>query len=189
MRRSLLSLKTHNSSDVYQTPVNAANLIIDYVKSNLIKVNAVWECAAGYGLLGDELSKAGFEVLMSDLCSHNEKIKEIDFLNHSKLFSSYADRADMIITNPPFSVKDLFIRQCYKLSKPFALLLPLTALEGIKRQQIWKEGLTVLIPNRRIHFLFPDLSFKNKRNWFACAWFIHAKRDKQTNIKFVDMEI
>ena len=36
----------------------------------------------------------------------------------------------MIITNPPYSLKDEFIKKCYEWKKPFCLLLPITALEG-----------------------------------------------------------
>jgi len=46
---------------------------------------------------------------------------------------------DCIITNPPYSIKDRFLTRCYELKKPFALLMPLTALEGKYRQQLYPQ--------------------------------------------------
>ena len=40
------------------------------------------------------------------------------------------DVYDGVITNPPYSLKDKFIEHCYELDKPFALLLPVTAIQG-----------------------------------------------------------
>ena len=76
-----------------------------------------------------------------------------------------------IITNPPFSLKDQFLARCYELARPFALLLPLTALEGIKRQTMYKEyGVQVLVLPKRPDFEFPGKVYKRKP-WVACAWY------------------
>ena len=42
---------------------------------------------------------------------------------------------DMIITNPPYSLKDEFIKKCYEWNKPFCLLLPITAFERKARKE------------------------------------------------------
>jgi len=80
-----------------------------------------------------------------------------------------SSKFDCIVTNPPFSIKGMFIERCYQLGKPFALLMPLTALEGEKRQQFWRKGLQLIIPNKRYNFEGP--SGKGKGSWFATAWF------------------
>ncbi len=74
---------------------------------------------------------------------------------------------DCIITNPPYSLKDDFLEQCYKFKKPFALLLPITALEGIRRGKMFREhGLQLLVLDKRINFM-PE---KNG-SWFNVSWF------------------
>lgn len=37
---------------------------------------------------------------------------------------------DLIITNPPYSFKDQFLKRAFELDKPFMMLLPITTLEG-----------------------------------------------------------
>lgn len=37
---------------------------------------------------------------------------------------------DIIVTGPPFSKKEKFVRACCELDKPFALLLPITAIKN-----------------------------------------------------------
>ena len=64
-----------------------------------------------------------------------------------------ADVFDGVITNPPYSKKDQFIEHCYKLGKPFALLLPVAAFQGQKRGALFqKYGISALVYNKRIDF-------------------------------------
>jgi hypothetical protein len=79
---------------------------------------------------------------------------------------------DCIITNPPYSRKDEYLEKCYKLGRPFALLLPLTALEGRKRQALYKKyGVQLIVPSRRINFITPG---GGRSAWFMTAWFTHG---------------
>ena len=57
---------------------------------------------------------------------------------------------DVIVTNPAFSLKDEFLARCYELKKPFALLLPLTVFNSVKRQRLFHEnGVEILFMPRR----------------------------------------
>jgi hypothetical protein len=80
-----------------------------------------------------------------------------------------ADVYDGIVTNPPYSIKDKFIEHCYKLDKPFALLLPVASFQGGKRGNMFIErGMSALVYNNRI-------DFTGKGNpHFGVAWFIHG---------------
>ena len=92
---------------------------------------------------------------------------------------------DCIVTNPPFSLKDRFLERCYDLGKPFALLLPLTALEGKDRQSFYKKyGIQLIVPDSRINFYTPD--GKNSGSWFLSAWYTW-KMKLPHDINFVDM--
>ena len=78
---------------------------------------------------------------------------------------------DCIITNPPFSLKQQFLEKCYRLEKPFALLLPLTTLETSKRQEMFKKhGTQIILFDKRINFEIPNKVEKSS-SWFATAWF------------------
>lgn len=83
----------------------------------------------------------------------------------------------MIITNPPYSLKDEFIKKCYEWNKPFCLLLPITALEGKTRGKMFrKHGIEVLVLDGRVQFMenmIKDYNKKKSGNWFNTSWFCH----------------
>lgn len=80
------------------------------------------------------------------------------------------EKFDIIVTNPPYSLKDKFLERCFELGNPFCLLLPLTALESEKRQKLFrKHGIQLIIPNKRFNFETP--SGKGSGSWFCSAWF------------------
>jgi hypothetical protein len=92
-----------------------------------------------------------------------------DFLNTEKNCFNF----DMIVSNPPYSIKDACIAKCYEHGKPFALLMPLAALEGRKRQKLYMlHGLSLLLLPRRVNFQTP--SGKGSGSHFATAWFTHG---------------
>jgi len=139
-----LSLMGKNHSDELYTPKEAFNLLEQYIP----KDKKIFECAVGSGLLKEQMEKNGYDVIGSN-----------DFFNE---FPEY----DILITNPPYSIKDKFLEEAYKRSKPFALLMPITALEGIKRQSLYKKyGINILFPTKRIDFN------GKKAPWFYTAWF------------------
>ena len=71
-----------------------------------------------------------------------------------------------MVTNPPYSKKDLFIEKCFDIQKPFALLLPVESLAGKKRVDMWmRYGLEVLVFDKRVDFS------GDKRPYFPVAWF------------------
>lgn len=74
---------------------------------------------------------------------------------------------DGVVTNPPYSKKDKFIEHCYNLGKPFALLLPVTAIQGQRRGSLFIErGISLLVYNKRIDFT------GKKSPTFGVAWFM-----------------
>ncbi len=143
-------LMMNGHTDEIYTPEYALNPLLPFLK----KEWKIWECAWGTGALATHLKKKGFNVVGFD-------IQDFFFTNEFG--------CDVIITNPPYSKKDEFLKRAYELGKPFAFLLPLTALEGIKRSVLYKKyGLQIIIPNRRINFITPN---GGSSSWFATAWF------------------
>lgn len=88
---------------------------------------------------------------------------------------------DAVITNPPYSIKDKFITKCYELDKPFALLLPVTALQGKYRGKLFgKHGIELLVLNSRV-----DFTGKGAPH-FGVAWF--CKNILPSDLIFTDIE-
>ena len=112
-------------------------------------------------------------------CTSGESSNMVDFLNSNGfvclssgkrnfLTDDIPSNVDVVITNPPYSKKDKFIKRCYELGKPFALLLPVSALQGQVRGKLFdKHGVEILALNKRI-----DFTDKGSPH-FGVAWFCH----------------
>jgi hypothetical protein len=157
-------MKKEKNDELY-TPREAILPILKY----LDKSKVYWECTDfGKSNITKVLKENGFKVI-------NTSKVELDFLIDDPL------DCDVIITNPPYSIKDEFIKRCYELGKPFMLLLPLTALEGKERNKLYKQyGIELIILNKRINFI------KEKNNvWFNTSWFCRGITNKQLNFEEV----
>lgn len=72
-------------------------------------------------------------------------------------FEYEPEHYDIIISNPPFSIKDDILRRLDELATPFAMLLPLPTLQGQKRFKYLQDNeCQALVFDKRINF------FKNK---------------------------
>ena len=150
----MLPLKI-KSSDDFQTPPIALTPLLPYIKKDWV----VWECANGNGNLEKALKDNGLNVVGTDIKTGFDFVKDKQDFNF-----------DLIITNPPYSLKNEFLKKAYEYGKPFALLLPLTALESKERQSLYeKYGIEILLLNKRINFETPG--GKGSSSWFATAWF------------------
>lgn len=142
-----LSLMGKNHSDELYTPEWAFDIIKEFIPKDKI----IFECAVGSGKLRDKMVKEGYKVEETN-----------DFFNEW-------NKGEIIVTNPPYSLKDKFLQKCYEIKKPFALLLPINAFEGIKRQKLYRQyGIQVLFPPKRIDFN------GKKAVWFYTAWFCYG---------------
>lgn len=75
-----------------------------------------------------------------------------NFFNFDKDFIDYL-KIDCLVSNPPFSLKDKVLKKLFELGKPFAMLMPITALGGKKRQEMFKKyGIEVLFLGERTGF-------------------------------------
>jgi len=150
------------SPDDFQTPKEALLPLLPYLNKDWY----IWECACGNGNLVRGLEEHGYHVNGTDI------LTGCDFLDWQSRVNTIW--MDCIVTNPPFKYKQQFLEQCYKLGKPFALLLPLTALETGKRQSLFaKYGLEIILFDKRINFETPN-KIQNSSSWFATAWFTNG---------------
>jgi len=143
-----------------QTPPQAVEIIIPYLK----KFSVAWECASGEEYISSVLRKNGIRVIETDIKTG------YDFLSVENMPNS---SIELIITNPPYNLKDKFLEKCFyfwkKYRTAFALLMPTTALGGIKRVGLYIEnGLEILVPDRRVNFIYDGAK---DRSWFHTSWF------------------
>lgn len=139
----LTAATTRDSDEVY-TPAYAVKPIIKHISTFFDDGSIIWcpfdEEDSNYVI---ELKKAGYTVIATHI--NNEQ----DFFDYEP------EQYDLIISNPPFSLKDKVLKRLNELNKPFAMLLPLPTLQGQKRFQYLKDC-QALIFDKRINY------YKNK---------------------------
>lgn len=150
MIQAAIDRMLNGANDEIYTPEEAVLPILPYLNKNL----TYWECTDyGDSRITKVLREHGFKVVAN----------KIDFLKDKPDFEY-----DAIITNPPYSIKDDFIERAIELRKPTIFLLPITALEGRRRHDLYNKlgsfGLCVF--DKRINFLN-----QKKSNYFNTSWF------------------
>lgn len=170
MKPVMIGYMKNKKNDEFYTPREAIYPLLKY----LDKTKTYWECTDfGDSNIRKVLVENGYKVIAT-------RKDEFDFLKDDPLF-----QFDVIITNPPYSIKNQFLKRCYESNRPFALLLPLTALEGKERGKLYKEkGIELVVLDKRINFM------KEKKNvWFNTSWFCHRICNKQLNFERVGADI
>ena len=87
-------------------------------------------------------------------------------------FEYEPDAWDIIVSNPPFSIKDKVLERLYSFNKPFAVLLPLNSLQGKTRYQYFSQGIQILSFDARVSYHDREHMDKPvKGSPFATAYF------------------
>ena len=144
INKGYLTAKTDKASDEVYTPDYAVKPILKYLKPN----STIW---CPFDTENSEYVKifkeAGYKVIYSHI-------------DNGQNFFEFEPKEDydVIISNPPFSIKDAILNRLSELKKPYAMLLPLPALQGQKRFKYLK-GSQALIFDKRINY-FKDYKTK-----------------------------
>lgn len=160
MKKAMINYMKNEKNDELYTPDYAIKPLLKYLPKDKI----IWECTDfGSSNITKLLKQHDYKVIST----HKDNF---DFLTDIPNFDF-----DIIITNPPYSLKNEFLKKCYEYDKPFCLLLPLTSLEGIERGKMFSEkGIDVLVLDRRCDFMD-----NKKSNWFNTSWFCYKVLPKQ----------
>ena len=147
----------NSGNDEFYTPLYAIKPIEKHLKRN----SKIWcpfdeEWSAFY----QTFKKLGYSVIRTHICE-------------GKNFFTYEpDEYDIIISNPPFSIKDKILERLYELGKPFAVLLPLNSLQGVSRYKFFSQGIQILSFDQRIGFHSKsNMSFTIEGSPFATVYF------------------
>lgn len=156
MKKTMINYMKSGAYDELYTPDYAIKPLLKYLPKNII----IWEPTDfGGSNITKVLEEEGYGVV------HTNK-RDFDFLKDKPSKLGIGFHFDMIITNPPYSLKDEFIKKCYEYNHPFALLLPLTSLEGINRGKMFRNnGIELLVLDKRV-------DFNGKGScWYNTSWF------------------
>lgn len=169
MKIAMIDYIKRGEYDELYKPAYAIKPLLKYLPKNI----TIWECTDfGESNISKVLKEEGYNVISTNK-------NQINFLEEKATFSF-----DMIITNPPYSLKDKFLKRCYEYNKPFAMLLPLTTLEGVQRGQLFKKnGIELLVLDKRV-----DFNGKGKV-WYNTSWYCWKLLPKELIFEELNKEV
>lgn len=149
------------TSDIEDNELFSPYYIVDHIIKYLPKDKIIWcpwddEWSAFY----QKFKENGFNVVRSCL------------MEGQNFFDYEPDEWDIIVSNPPFSIKDKVLERLYSFNKPFAVLLPLNSLQGKTRYKYFRQGIQILSFDARVSY--HDREHMNKPvkgSPFATAYF------------------
>ena len=109
------------------------------------------------------------KALLLELGCQNVCHENVDFFNYEP------ESWDVLIDNPPFSVKRALLKRCLAFKKPVALLMPLDTLErNYFATMVRDQDFTLLIPKVRYKYVkYPP---------FRSCWFLFNFNKRDTII-------
>lgn len=173
LNKGYLTAKTDKASDEVYTPAYAVKPIIKYIKPTDI----IW---CPFDMEDSEYVK---------LIRENGNIVIATHIDTGHNFFEYEpeEHYDMIISNPPFSIKDDIIKRLYELNKPYAMLLPIPSLQGQKRFPYMKDC-QALIFDKRINY-YTDINKKEIQKGVSFGSFYLCKDFLPEKLIFEELNI
>lgn len=142
--------------DFFQTPNYATDLLIPY-----LPIGSIWSPACGEGKIASRFTDR--KILQTDI------VTGFNFLKDDPDF-----QFDIILENPPFSLKRKFFEKCISYNVPFALLLPVDFCGWILREMM-SDSNQWLIPTRRIDYITPTGRQGGASHaQYHSGWFCHG---------------
>ena len=153
-----------NNDDQYNTTREIWSSIADYIPNDKI----LWEAF----MLGNTSSKS-VEILrnMGKTCIGHH---DIDFF--------VEDFGDIIVSNPPYSMKKKIFKRLALLNKPFILVLPISTITKQFVRVLERDKLQMIIPAKRMQFIKGDDPLG--RCWFDTC-FLCYKMGLERDITFL----
>lgn len=156
--------------DTFQTPNYATDLLVPFIPRQLDNSETlVWECASGFGKISNRLSYHGFNVFSTDTRESENLDRIHNFITGEDIREEFYMGNFVIITNPPFSIKEEFIEKAFGYKVPFAFLIN---ADYSGKQIDWiLRGCEKIIPNRRIDYITPTgRNGKTSSSQFHSMW-------------------
>jgi hypothetical protein len=149
-----MALRNFKKFDHYMTPASAWEAVAPYIPRD----KTLWLPFYGDGGAGEIMESLGFNVI------HEKK----DFFEHN--------HGEIIVDNPPYSIKKEVFTQLKSLGKPFMMLVPLDTLSAVYFMELFGlDEIQLLMPKRKIKFIKMNEECSapvplQKGSPFNCAW-------------------
>jgi hypothetical protein len=111
----------------------------------------------------------------------DHKLKELgyDIIHENKDFFTYVPEYDIIIDNPPYSIKKKVLHRLLEIDKPFIMIMPVSTL-CYQYFKVFKNNIQIIVPPRRYDFI-PE---KKSSATFDCLYFCY-KMNLEKDIIFL----
>jgi hypothetical protein len=134
-------------SDNYDTPDAPLNLLYKYIPRD----KCVWDPFFNTGQIRNYYIK-----------------NKIKFIHDDRDAFNYLPEYDILVSNPPFSIKKDCFKLALQLGKPFAYLVPLDTIERQYWTEMFKDkDFTLIIPKKRIKFTESNMTCPFKLIWIT----------------------
>lgn len=155
-----------NGNDEFYTPRYAVEPILKHLKGNK-KVWCPFDTKDSNFV--KMLEEKGHEVIATSLLNNQ------DFFEIAG--SEISDWADVIISNPPYSLKTEVLEKLFEIEKPFAMLLGCVGIfESQKRFNMFKDNeFELIIMNKRVDYFKDYNDQKPSKNPPFSSWYVCSK--------------
>lgn len=162
--------------DRCQTPPYAIQPLIPHLPHHI----TVWEPAAGEGYLANAIRP------------YVENVIATDILTEQNFFEYEPEDYDVIITNPPYSIKYQWLERCIDLciyqNKAFALLVPLETLGAARAQKLLKKINTkVILMDKRTDFKIGGHGWADSSAQFPVIWLVSGNFVRGYNLQYFSL--
>lgn len=150
-------LTSNRKDDELYSPYYITDHIIKYLPKDKI-IWTPFDCQ--WSAFYQRLKETGYRVVRSSIQEGQD------------FFMYEPSEWDIIVSNPPYSIKDEVLERLYSFNKPFAVLLPLNSLQGKSRYRFFQQGIQLLTFDARV--CYHDINHMDtvvKGSPFASAYF------------------
>jgi len=150
------------NDDDYMTPKE----VWESIAHLLPKDKIIYEPFYGDGKSGEYLTELGFKV------EHHD----IDF------FEDPSFEYDILVSNPPYSMKSKIFKRLAQIDKPYVMLVPVSTMTKKFLKTYFQDKIQIIIPKSRIHFIKNGV--QTKASWFDTL-FIAYRMNLEKDITFL----
>lgn len=165
--------------DFYPTPAEVTHALMMFLEDEwfLGRISTVWEPACGDGAMSKVLGEYVTEVISTDIRETGYGMGGIDFLD-------WSEKADAIITNPPFNQSSQFIEKAIKEAPIVAMLLKSQYWHASKRTKLFTDypPAYVLALNWRPDFMNGE---RGGAPTMECVWTVWVEGNTDTRYRIL----